>query len=29
MHDRMVKLKTTLSWLPFSEADVNSFEVVK
>ena len=29
MHDRMVKLKTTLSWLPFSEADVNNFEVVK
>jgi len=29
MYDKMVAQKTTLSWLPFSTADVNNFEVVK
>ena len=29
MYDKMVKQKTALSWLPFSTADVNDFEVVK
>lgn len=29
MHDKMVKQKTLLSWLPFSSEDVNNFEVVK
>jgi rhodanese-related sulfurtransferase len=29
MYDKMVEQKTTLSWLPFSTADVNNFEVVK
>jgi len=29
MYDRMIKQKTALSWLPFSTADVNEFEVVK
>jgi len=29
MYDKMVKQKATLSWLPFSTADVNDFEVVK
>jgi rhodanese-related sulfurtransferase len=29
MHDRMIKQKATLSWLPFSAADVNNFPVVK
>jgi rhodanese-related sulfurtransferase len=29
MHDRMVKQNVTLSWLPFSNADINDFEVIK
>jgi rhodanese-related sulfurtransferase len=29
MHDKMVKQRTTLSWLPFTKEDVNNFEVVK
>ncbi|HEX2976307.1 MAG TPA: rhodanese-like domain-containing protein, partial [Bacteroidales bacterium] len=29
MHDRMIKKRTALSWLPFSTEDVNDFEVVK
>jgi rhodanese-related sulfurtransferase len=29
MHDKMVKQKIALSWLPFSTADVNNFDVVK
>jgi rhodanese-related sulfurtransferase len=29
MYDRMVKQKAALSWLPFTMADVNEFEVVK
>jgi rhodanese-related sulfurtransferase len=29
MHDRMIKQKATLSWLPFTEADVNNFPVVR
>lgn len=29
MYDRMVTEKETLSWLPFTPADVNDFEVVK
>lgn len=29
MHDKMVKQRTTLSWLPFTTAEVNNFEVVK
>jgi rhodanese-related sulfurtransferase len=29
MHDRMLKERVSLSWLPFSEADVNNFEIVK
>lgn len=29
MYDKMVAQKTALSWLPFSSADVNDFEVVK
>ena len=29
MHDKMIKQRTALSWLPFSTADVNNFEVVK
>lgn len=29
MHDKMIAQKTTLSWLPFIEADVNDFEVEK
>ena len=29
MYDKMVKQRTALSWLPFSAADVNNFEVVK
>jgi rhodanese-related sulfurtransferase len=29
MHDKMVKQRTALSWLPFTSADVNSFPVVK
>jgi rhodanese-related sulfurtransferase len=29
MYNKMVKQRTALSWLPFSSADVNDFEVVK
>lgn len=29
MHDRMIKNRTLLSWLPFGSEDVNNFEVVK
>ena len=29
MHDRMIKQRTLLSWLPFGSEDVNNFEVVK
>ena len=29
MHDKMVKQRTVLSWLPFTLEDVNNFEVVK
>jgi rhodanese-related sulfurtransferase len=29
MHDKMVKQRVSLSWLPFSEAEVNNFEMVK
>jgi rhodanese-related sulfurtransferase len=29
MYDKMVKEKTALSWLPFTTADVNNFEIVK
>jgi rhodanese-related sulfurtransferase len=29
MHDRMIKQRTLLSWLPFGTEDVNNFEVVK
>jgi rhodanese-related sulfurtransferase len=29
MYDKMVKQRAALSWLPFSNADVNSFAVVK
>jgi rhodanese-related sulfurtransferase len=29
MHDRMIKHKAALSWLPFTVADVNDFPVVK
>jgi len=29
MHDKMVKQKTALSWLPFSKDDVNNFNVVR
>jgi rhodanese-related sulfurtransferase len=29
MHDRMVKQKSLLSWLPFGSDEVNNFEVVK
>jgi rhodanese-related sulfurtransferase len=29
MHDKMVKQRTLLSWLPFTSEDVNNFEVVK
>jgi rhodanese-related sulfurtransferase len=29
MYNKMVKQRTVLSWLPFSSADVNDFEVVK
>jgi rhodanese-related sulfurtransferase len=29
MYNKMVKEKATLSWLPFTSADVNDFEVVK
>ncbi len=29
MHDKMIAQKTALSWLPFTAADVNNFEVEK
>jgi len=29
MHDKMVKQNKALSWLPFSDADINDFPVVK
>ena len=29
MHDKMIKQRTLLSWLPFTSEDVNNFEVVK
>jgi rhodanese-related sulfurtransferase len=29
MHDKMVKQRTLLSWLPFTSEDVNNFDVVK
>jgi rhodanese-related sulfurtransferase len=29
MYDKMVKQRVSLSWLPFSEAEVNNFEMVK
>jgi rhodanese-related sulfurtransferase len=29
MYDKMIMQKTALSWLPFSDADVNDFQVVK
>lgn len=29
MHEKMVKERTSLSWLPFTVADVNDFEVAK
>jgi rhodanese-related sulfurtransferase len=29
MYDKMIKQRTALSWLPFSSADVNNFDVVK
>jgi rhodanese-related sulfurtransferase len=29
MHDKMAKEKVSLSWLPFTEAEVNDFEMVK
>jgi rhodanese-related sulfurtransferase len=29
MHEKMLKERTTLSWLPFTSEDVNNFEVVK
>jgi rhodanese-related sulfurtransferase len=29
MYDKMVKQRTALSWLPFTNAEVNDFEVVK
>jgi len=29
MYDKMAKERVSLSWLPFSEADVNNFETVK
>jgi rhodanese-related sulfurtransferase len=29
MYDKMIRQKTALSWLPFTIADVNDFEVVK
>jgi rhodanese-related sulfurtransferase len=29
MHDKMVKDNATLSWLPFSDADINDFPVVR
>jgi hypothetical protein len=29
MHERMIKERTLLSWLPFGSEEVNNFEVVK
>ncbi len=29
MHDKMIKQRTALSWLPFTAEEVNNFEVVK
>jgi rhodanese-related sulfurtransferase len=29
MHDKMVREKTTLSWLPFTGEEINNFEVVR
>jgi rhodanese-related sulfurtransferase len=29
MHEKMIKQRTTLSWLPFTSEDVNNFDVVK
>jgi rhodanese-related sulfurtransferase len=29
MHDKMIKQRTKLSWLPFTSEDVNNFDVVK
>lgn len=29
MHDKMIKQRTLLSWLPFTSDDVNNFDVVK
>jgi rhodanese-related sulfurtransferase len=29
MHDKMVKDKVTLSWLPFTEEDINHFETIR
>ena len=29
MHDKMIKEKVSLSWLPFTSAEVNNFETVK
>jgi rhodanese-related sulfurtransferase len=29
MHDKMIKQRTALSWLPFTSDDVNNFDVVK
>jgi rhodanese-related sulfurtransferase len=29
MHDKMVREKATLSWLPFTEEEINHFEVVR
>ena len=29
MHDKMVRQRATLSWLPFTAADVNNFQTVK
>jgi len=29
MHEKMVKQRAVLSWLPFTEAEVNNFPVVK
>ena len=29
MYDKMIKQRTALSWLPFTSAEVNNFDVVK
>jgi rhodanese-related sulfurtransferase len=29
MHDKMVRERATLSWLPFTEEDINHFEVIR